>query len=68
MGHVVLRFGVTASKLESVNGDGEKFTVGHRVVPFYRTRIPISCGGRTLSHKRFDFQLESQIHSDFLRG
>jgi hypothetical protein len=68
MGHVVLRFSVTVSKLESVSGDGEKFTVGHRAVPFYRTRIPISCGGRTLSRRRFEFQLESQICSNFLRG
>jgi hypothetical protein len=44
MGHVVLQFGVTVSKLESVSGDGEKFIVGHRAVPFYSTRIPISCG------------------------
>jgi hypothetical protein len=68
MGRVVLRFDVTTSKLESMSGDGEKFTVGHWVVPFYRTRIPISCGGRTLSCRRFEFQLESQIHLNFLRG
>jgi hypothetical protein len=36
-------------------GGGEKYTVAHRVVPFYRTRIPISCGGRTLSHRRTEF-------------
>jgi hypothetical protein len=34
MGRVVLRFDVTTSKLESMSGDGEKFTVGHWVVPF----------------------------------
>jgi hypothetical protein len=31
---------------------------------FYRTRIPISCGGQTLSHRRIEFQLGSQIHLD----
>jgi hypothetical protein len=59
MGRVVLQFGVMVSKLESVSGDGEKFTMGHQAVPFYRTRIPISSGGQTLSHIRFEFQLES---------
>jgi hypothetical protein len=43
---------------------GKKFTVAHREVPFYRTRIPISCGGRTLSHRRTEFQLGSQIRLD----
>jgi hypothetical protein len=47
---------MTASKLESVSGGGKKYTVGNRAVPFYRTRIPISCGGRTLSHRRFELQ------------
>jgi hypothetical protein len=51
-----------------VSGDGEKFTVGHQVVPFYRTRIPISCGGRTLSRRRIEFQLGSRICLDFFRG
>jgi hypothetical protein len=45
MGRMVLRFDVMANKLESVSGDGEKLTVGHRAVPFYRTRIPILCVG-----------------------
>jgi hypothetical protein len=40
---------------------GKKFTVGHLAVPFYRTRIPILCGGRTLYCRRIEFQLGSWI-------
>jgi hypothetical protein len=49
---------------ESESCDGEKFTVGHRAVLFYRTRIPISCRGRTLSRRRIEFQLGSRIRLD----
>jgi hypothetical protein len=49
--------GVTTMGWELSLAVGGKFSVGHQAVPFYRTRIPISCGGQTLSRRRIEFQL-----------